>query len=73
MRSAFLFLEPPLTIDPGKLANKAVHVLRTTVLVMLLATIAIVIAKAYGATWLPRGLPGHVELAYLAGAYWLVK
>lgn len=46
--------------------------LRTAVLIMLLIALAVALLKAYGVTIPIKGL-GPVEMAYLAGAYWLTR
>ncbi len=45
---------------------------RRVILAMLLASVAIVLLKAFGVV-IPIRTLGHIELAYLAGAYWLTK
>jgi len=62
--------EYSMTID--KFLQLAVKYLRLGVLVTLLAAIAVVVLAMFGVS-LPVRPPGHVELAYLAGAYWLTK
>ena len=46
--------------------------LRLAALLMILVTLVVVLLKTFGIAVPLRGL-GHVELAYLAGAYWLTK
>ena len=53
-------------------AQLAVTWCRRIVLLLLLACIAVILLKFFGVR-LPISAPGHVELAYLAGAYWLTK
>lgn len=45
---------------------------RKAILLLLLVCIAAILIRQFGVT-LPIRLPGHVELAYLAGAFWLTK
>ena len=59
-----------MTIDQA--ANLAISWMRKAVLVVLLVMLAVILLKAFGVS-LPIRPPGHVELAYLAGVYWLTK
>lgn len=49
----------------------AISWLRTATLVFLLVMLGAALLKLVGVT-LPLRTVGHVELAYLAGAYWLL-
>ena len=46
--------------------------LKIVILLALLAMLAVILARQFGIV-LPVRTVGHVELAYLAGAYWLMK
>jgi hypothetical protein len=46
--------------------------MRLIALVLLLITLVVVLLRSFGVSIPLRGL-GHVELAYLAGAYWLTR
>lgn len=46
--------------------------LRLTALLLLLVTLVVVLLKTFGIAIPLRGL-GHIELCYLAGAYFLTK
>ncbi len=46
--------------------------LRLAALLMILVTLVVVLLKAFG-IGIPIRTLGHIELAYLAGAYWLTK
>jgi len=59
-----------MTIDQA--VNQAISWLRKAVLVILLASLAVILLKTFGVS-LPIRTLGHVELAYLAGSYWLTK
>ena len=59
-----------MTIDQA--VNNAITWLRRAVLAVLLAMLAIILLRNFGVR-LPISTPGHIELAYLAGAYWLTK
>jgi hypothetical protein len=59
-----------VTIDQA--ANQIIAWLRKAVLVVLLISLAVILLKTFGVQ-LPIRTLGHVELAYLAGAYWLTK
>lgn len=54
------------------LAGLVASWLRLVVLLMLLASLAILLARSLGIV-LPIRTLGHVELAYAAGAYWLTR
>ena len=59
-----------MTID--NLIAQAIKYLRQAVLITLLALLAVYILRTFGVS-LPIRAPGHIELAYLAGAFWLLK
>ena len=59
-----------MTIDQA--VNQAISWLRRVVLFVILACLAVTLIKIFGVS-IPIRSPGHVELAYLAGAYWLTK
>lgn len=42
------------------------------ILLLILVTLAVILLKAFGVV-LPIRTLGHVEPAYLAGAFWLTK
>ena len=46
--------------------------LRKAILLLILVTLAVILLKAFGIV-IPLRTLGHIELAYLAGAYWLTK
>lgn len=46
--------------------------LRTFILTLVLISVSVILLKAFGVV-LPIRTLGHIELAYLAGAYWLTK
>lgn len=46
--------------------------LRTAIALLILASIAAELVRVLGVQ-IPLRSPGHIELAYLAGAYWLTK
>ena len=46
--------------------------LRKAILLLILVTLAVILLKAFGIV-IPIRTLGHIELAYLAGAYWLTK
>lgn len=46
--------------------------LRKAILLLILITLAVIIVRAFGIV-IPIRTLGHIELAYLAGAYWLTK
>lgn len=46
--------------------------LRKAILLLILITLAVILLKAFGVA-IPLRTLGHIELAYLAGAYWLTK
>ena len=46
--------------------------LRKAILLLLLVTLAVILVRAFGIV-IPIRTLGHIELAYLAGAYWLTK
>ena len=54
------------------LIDEIVYWLKTAILIMLLIVLAVTVLRAFGIAIPFRGI-GHVELAYLAGAYWLTK
>lgn len=54
------------------IVSRVTHWLRFGICVAILLMIAVALLQAFGVRLPIRGL-GHVELAYLAGAYWLVK
>lgn len=53
-------------------ATTALGWLRYAILAMLLVSVVVILLRSFGVSIPLRGL-GHVELAYLAGAYWLTK
>ena len=46
--------------------------LRKAILLLILVTLAVILVRAFGVV-IPIRTLGHIELAYLAGAYWLTK
>lgn len=54
------------------IAQQIVHWIRMAVLITILLSIATILLKAFGIN-LPVRAAGHIELAYLAGAYWFTK
>lgn len=46
--------------------------LRKAILLLILVTLAVILLKAFGIV-IPLRTLGHIELADLAGAYWLTK
>jgi hypothetical protein len=46
--------------------------LRLVALLLLLITLAVILARSFG-IMIPLKTLGHIELAYLAGAYYLTK
>lgn len=46
--------------------------LRKAILLLILVTLAVILVRAFGIV-IPIRTLGHIELAYLAGAYWLTK
>ncbi len=59
-------------MNAQQVASQITGWLRTAILIMLLVTLAVVLLRSFGISIPLRGL-GHIELAYLAGAYWLSK
>lgn len=59
-----------MTIDTA--VAHAIKYGRQIILVALLVLLAAVILQRFGVR-LPISTPGHIELAYLAGVYWLTK
>jgi uncharacterized membrane protein len=59
-----------VTID--SLVAQAIKHMKQGILVALLFVLAVTILKIFGVT-IPVRTPGHIELAYLAGSYWLIK
>jgi hypothetical protein len=55
-----------------QIASQVISWLRTAVALLILASIAAELARVLGIQ-IPLRSPGHIELAYLAGAYWLTK
>lgn len=59
-------------MTPAAAISTAMAWLRTAVALLILLSITVILAKAFGFV-IPLRTPGHIELAYLAGAYWLVR
>jgi len=59
-----------VTLD--SLVAQATKYLKQGIVIALLFVLAVTILKIFGVT-VPIRTPGHIELAYLAGAYWLIK
>ena len=55
-----------------QLISTILKYLKILISVALLAMIAVILLRQFGVV-LPIRSMGHVELAYLAGAYWLTK
>ena len=49
-----------------------IDVLRKVALVLILVSLAVILVRAFGIV-IPIRTLGHIELAYLAGAFWLTK
>ena len=49
-----------------------IDVLRKVALVLILVSLAVILIRAFGVV-IPIRTLGHIELAYLAGAYFLTK
>jgi cell division protein FtsX len=56
-----------------KLISALTTWLRHGILVVLLLAVAVTLLKLFGVRLTFMATPGHVELAYLAGVYWLTK
>lgn len=54
------------------IASQITAWLRKAILLLLLITLAVILVRAFGIV-IPVKTLGHIELAYLAGAYWLTK
>lgn len=59
-------------MTPAAIASQITSWLRIAVVIILLVCLLTAAARALGFI-LPIKTIGHVELAYLAGAYWLLK
>lgn len=59
-------------MNANQIVSQVIAWLKTAIAAMLLLSIAVVLVKMFGVT-LPIRTIGHVELAYLAGAYWLTR
>ena len=59
-----------MTVDQA--ISQVTKYARQAILIALLIMLAVILLKQFGVT-LPIRSIGHVELAYLAGAYWLTK
>ncbi len=55
-----------------QLASQIIAWLRTAIALLILVSIAAELVRTLGVQLPIRSL-GHIELAYLAGAYWLTK
>jgi hypothetical protein len=53
--------------------SQSIGWLRTALLVAILASAAMIMLKAYGVILPFRTGIGHIELAYMAGVYWLTR
>ena len=54
---------------------KRIHVFLSqllAVVIMLLASVVVILLRSLGVI-IPIRTPGHIEMAYLAGVYWLTK
>lgn len=51
---------------------QVIDVLRKVALVLILVSLAVILIRAFGVV-IPIRTLGHIELAYLAGAYFLTK
>lgn len=56
-----------------KLISSATTWLRHGILIVLLLAVAVTLLKLFGVRLTFMATLGHVELAYLAGVYWLTK
>ena len=54
------------------IASQITTWLRKAILLLILVTLAVILVRAFGIV-IPIRTLGHIELAYLAGAYWLTK
>ncbi len=53
-------------------ASQIVHWTRLAILIMILVALAVILLRAFGVPLQVTRI-GHIELAYLAGVYWLTK
>lgn len=59
-------------MNPSQIAAQIISWLKIAIVMMILVSLAAILLRAFGIT-IPLRTIGHIEIAYLAGAYWLVR
>lgn len=59
-------------MNPNQIVSQITAWLKTAIVLLILVSLAVILLRAFGVT-IPIRTIGHVELAYLAGAYYLTR